>query len=149
VHRLHQPPGQEARPEAGATARSPPPSRWTLRTSRRAVPELADDRLSGIWRARHRSRLQLRTARRHLYRPDPDDLPKVARRERCLRAAARAPEAVALVVSDAMGSSRWPDAAPAWMLAAPDAPTLAWRAGPTKRPQRLLGARTALTGRGD
>jgi hypothetical protein len=143
VHRLHQPPGQEARPEAGATARSPPPSRWTLRTSRRAVPELADYRLRGIWRARHRSRLPLRTARRHLDRPDPDDLPKVARRERCLRAAARAPEAVALVVSDAMGSSRWPDAAPDGMLAAPDAPPR-WRGAPARPIARNASLAPAL-----
>jgi transposase len=145
VHRLHQPPGQEA----GATASSPPPSRWTLRTIRRSVPELADYSLSGIWRALHRSRLQLRTARLQLYSPDPDYQSQVARLERCLREAAREPEAVALVFLDEMGYYRWPAAARDWMRAAPDAPTLARRAGPTNRQQRLIGALNALTGRVD
>lgn len=148
VHRLHQPPGEEARQEAGATASSPPPSRWTLRTIRVWVPELADDSLSGIWRVLHRCRLRLRTARLQLYSPDPDDLSKVARLERCLRQAARDPDAVALVFVDEMGYYRWPDAARDWMRAAPDAPTLARRAGPTNRQQRLIGALNALTGRG-
>src|SRR5258708_19308713 len=48
-----------------------------------------------------------------------------------------------------MGYYRWPAAAPDWMLAAPDAPTLARRAGPTNRQQRLIGALNALTGRVD
>ncbi len=134
---------------AGATASSPPPSRWTLRTIRGAVPALADYSLSGVWRRLHRSRLGLRTARLQLYSPDPDYLPKVARLERCVRAAAREPEAVALVFVDEMGYYRWPAAAPDWMLAAPDAPTLARRAGPTNRQQRLIGALNALTGRVD
>jgi transposase len=134
---------------AGATASSPPPSRWTLRTIRGSVPAWADYRLSGVWRVLHRYRLGLRTARLQLYSPDPDYLPKVARLERCLREAAREPEAVALVFVDEMGYYRWPDAAPDWMLAAPDAPTLARRAGPTNRQQRLIGALNALTGRVD
>ncbi len=134
---------------AGATASSPPPSRWTLRTIRGSVPELADYSLSGVWRMLHRYRLGLRTARLQLYSPDPDYLPKVARLERCLREAAREPEAVALVFVDEMGYYRWPAAAPDWMLAAPDAPTLARRAGPTNRQQRLIGALNALTGRVD
>jgi transposase len=149
VHRLHQPPGEQARQEAGATASSPPPSRWTLRTIRVSVPALADYSLSGVWRLLHRCRVRLRSARLQLYSPDPDYLPKVARLERCLREAAREPEAVALVFVDEMGYYRWPDAAPDWMLAAPEAPTLAWRAGPTNRQQRLIGALNALTGRVD
>src|SRR5260221_4795652 len=64
----------------------------------------------------------------------------------CPREAARAPEAVALVLVDELGSSRWPEAAPDGMLAAPDAPTLARRAGPTNRQQRLIAAPGALTG---
>ncbi|HEX9414687.1 MAG TPA: hypothetical protein VF916_14370, partial [Ktedonobacterales bacterium] len=79
---------------AGATASSPPPSRWTLRTIRGAVPALADYSLSGVWRRLHRYRLGLRSARLQRYSPDPDYLPKLARRERCLRAAAREPGAV-------------------------------------------------------
>ncbi len=134
---------------AGATARSPPPSRWTWRTIRGAVPAWADYCLSGVWRVLHRSRRGLRTARLQLYSPDPDYLPKVARLERCLREAAREPEAVALVFVDEMGDYRWPDAAPDWMRAAADAPTLARRAGPTNRQQRRIGALNALTGRVD
>ena len=149
MQRLHQPPGEEARQEAGATASSPPPSRWTLRTIRISVPALADYSLSGVWRLLHRGRVRLRSARLQLYSPDPDYLPKVARLERCLREAVRAPQAVALVFLDEMGYYRWPDAAPDWMLAAPIAPTLAWRAGPTNRQQRLIGALNALTGRVD
>jgi transposase len=149
VQRLHQPPGEQARQEAGATASSPPPSRWTLRTIRVSVPVLADYSLSGVWRRLQRCRVRLRAARLQLYSPDPDSLPKVARLERCLREAVRAPQAVALVFVDAMGSSRWPDAAHDWMLAAPAAPTLAWRAGPTNRQQRLIGALNALTGQVD
>jgi transposase len=149
VQRLHQPPGEEARQEAGATASSPPPSRWTLRTIRVSVPAVADYSLSGVWRMLHRCRVRLRSARLQLYSPDPDYLPKVARLERCLREAVRAPQAVALVFVDEMGYYRWPDAAPDWMLAAPIAPTRAWRAGPTNRQQRLIGALNALTGRVD
>ena len=149
VQRLHQPPGEEARQEAGATARRLPPSRWTLRTIRASVPVVATYSLSGVWRVLHRARLGLRTARLQLYSPDPQYLPKVARLERCLREAARAPEAVALVFVDEMGYYRWPEAAPDWMLAAPDAPTLARRAGPTNRQQRLIAALNALTGQVD
>ena len=134
---------------AGATASSPPPSRWTLRTIRVSVPAVADYSLSGVWRLLHRCRVRLRSARLQLYSPDPDYLPKVARLERCLREAVRAPQAVALVFVDEMGYYRWPDAAPDWMPAAPQAPTLAWRAGPTNRQQRLIGALNALTGRVD
>src|SRR5258706_797885 len=149
VQRLHQPPGEEARQEAGAPARRVPPSRWTLRRIRASVPVVATYSLSGVWRVVHRARLGLRTARLQLYSPDPQYLPKVARLERCRREAARAPEAVALVFVDEMGSSRWPEAAPDWMLAAPDAPTLARRAGPTNRQQRLIAALNALTGQVD
>ena len=149
MHRLHQPPGEEARREVGATASSPPPSRWTLRTIRVSVPELVDYSLSGVWRLLQRYRVRLRRARLQLDRPDPDYLPKVARWERCLRQAARDPQAVALVFVDEMGYYRWPDAAPDWMLAAPDAPTLARRAGPTNPQQRLIGALNALTGQVD
>ncbi len=146
MQRLHQPPGEAARQEAGATASSPPPSRWTLRTIRVSVPAMAPYSLSGIWRVLQRCRLRLRMARLQQYSPDPDYLPKVAHLERCLRAAAREPGAVALVFVDEMGYYRWPEAAPDWMLGAPAAPTLARCAGPTNRQQRLIGALNALTG---
>src|SRR5260370_698857 len=149
VQGLHKPQGEEAGQEAGATARRLPPSRWTLRTIRASVPVVATSSLSGVWRVLHRARLGLRRARLQLYRPDPQYLPKVARLERCLREAARAPEAVALVFVDEMGSSRWPEAAPDWRLTDPDAPTPARRAGPTNRQQRLIAALNALTGQVD
>jgi transposase len=149
VQRLHQPPGEAARQEAGATASSPPPSRWTLRTIRVSVAELADYSLSGVWRVLQRSRVRLRSARLHLYSPDPEYRSKVARLERCLREAARTPEAVTLVFLDEMGYYRWPQAAADWMLAAPATPSLARCAGPTNRQQRLIGALNALTGRVD
>src|SRR5260370_3850582 len=88
VQRLHQPPGEEARQEAGATARRLPPSRWTLRTIRASVPVVATSSLSGVWRVLHRARLGLRRARLPLDRPDPDYLPNVARLERRLGHAA-------------------------------------------------------------
>ncbi len=110
---------------------------------------MADDRLSGVGRRLHRCRVRLRCARLQLSSPDPDSLPQVARLERCRRAAVRTPQAVALVFVDEMGYDRWPAAAPDGMLAAPDAPTLAWRAGPTTRQQRRIGAPGALTGRVD
>jgi transposase len=149
VHRLHQPPGEEARLEAGATPHSPPPSRWTLRTIRISVPVLAEYSLSGVWRVLQRWRIRLRTARLQAYSPDPDYVSKVAHLERCLRLAARAPSAVALVFIDEMGYYRWPAAAPDWMVGAPDAPTLARCAGATNRQQRLIGALNALTGQVD
>src|SRR5258708_5715208 len=76
-------------------------------------------------------------------------MPKFAHLERCLRAAAREPGAVALVFVDEMAYYRWPEAAPDWMLGAPAAPALARCAGPTNRHQRLIGALNALTGQVD
>jgi len=90
AHRLHQPPGEAARQEVGATARSPSPSRWTLRAIRVSLPALADYSLRGVWRLLHRCRIRLRSARLQLYSPDPEYLPKVARLERCVREAVRA-----------------------------------------------------------
>jgi DDE superfamily endonuclease len=149
VHRLHQPPGEAARQEVGATASSPFPSRWTLRTIRVSLPALAGYSLSGVWRLLHRCRVRLRSARLQLYSPDPEYLPKVARLERCLREAARWPEEVVLVFIDELGYYRWPEAAPDWMLSAPATPSLARRAGPTNRQQRIIGALNAWTGRVD
>jgi transposase len=149
VERLHQPPGEEARREAGATASSPPPSRWTLRTIRVSVPELADYSLSGAWRVLARCRVHLRAARLQMYSPDPEYQAKVAYLEDCLRAVVREPERRALLFLDEMGYTRWPDAARDWMLGAPAAPTRARRAGPNNRQQRIVGALNALTGQVD
>jgi DDE superfamily endonuclease len=74
----------------------------------------------------------------------------VAHLERCLRAAVRWPQEVVLLFLDEMGSSRWPESATAWMLAAPGvAARQAHQAGPTNRQQRLIGALNALTGQVD
>lgn len=149
IHRLHQPPGEEARQEASVTASGPAPSRWTLRTIRVSVPLLATYSLSGIWRVLQRSHICLRSARQQLYSPDPAYGSKVAHLERCLREAAGFPEATVLVFLDEMGYFRWPAAAPDWMLAAPASPTVTRPAGPTNRQQRIIGALNALSGRVD
>jgi transposase len=147
--RLHQPPGEEARQEAGATASSPPPSRWSLRTIRVSIPELAEYSLSGVWRVLARCQVHLRSARLQQWSPDPEDEPKVAHLEECLRAVARQPLRRAVLFLDEMGYTRWPEAARDWMAAAPAAPTLARRAGPNNRQQRIVGAFNALTGQVD
>src|SRR5258708_10869419 len=76
-------------------------------------------------------------------------MPKFARLEGALRAAARERGAVARVCVEEMAYYRWPEAAPDWMLGAPAAPALARCAGPTNRHQRLIGALNALTGQVD
>jgi hypothetical protein len=73
--RLHQPPGEEARREVGATPSSPAPARWTLRTVRTvraSVEAVADYSLSGLWRLLQRCRLRLHPLGAHLYSPDPE-----------------------------------------------------------------------------
>ncbi len=48
---------------------------------------------------------------------------------------------------DERGDSRWPQGATDWMRAAPGTTARSLHtAGPTHRPQRLIGARNALTG---
>src|SRR5260221_6431862 len=93
--RLHQPPGAEARRELGLAETSPPPSHWSLRTVRASVDALGAYSLSGVWRLLRCLHLQRRPLRDQLDSPDPDDVAKVARLERCLREAARNPAAVA------------------------------------------------------
>jgi len=57
---------------------------------------------------------------------------------------------VVLLFLDEMGSSRWPEGAADWMLAAPGgAARQVHKAGPTNRQQRLIGALNALTGQVD
>jgi hypothetical protein len=73
----------------------------------------------------------------------------VARVETGVRAAVRPPEEGVLVVRDELGDRRWPETARDGMLAAPPPAHQLHHAGPTQRQQRILGARTALTGRGD
>jgi len=117
-----------------------------LRTSRVSVSDLADYRLSGVWRVLVRCQVHLRSARLQQYSPDPDYQAKVAHLEDCLRAVAREPARQALLFLDEMGDTRWPDAARDWMVAAPAAPSVAQRAGPNNRQQRIVGALNALTG---
>jgi DDE superfamily endonuclease len=150
VERLHQPPGVEARRVLGLAAASPPPSRWSLRTLRASVDTLADDSLSGVWRLLQRCDVRRRPLRDHLYSPDPEYVAKVAHLERCLRETVRGPAEVVLLFLDEMGSSRWPERAADWQLAAPGATARQLhKAGPTNRQQRLIGALNALTGRLD
>lgn len=148
--RLHQPPGTEARQELGLAPASPPPSRWSVRTIRASVEPLAAYSLSGVWRLLQRLHLQRRPLRDPLSSPDPDYVAKVAHRERCLRAAVRWPQEVVLLFLDEMGSYRWPSVAPEWQLALPGAAaSQVHKAGPTNRPQRVIGALHALTGQVD
>jgi hypothetical protein len=48
--RLHQGPGEEARQQAAATSRGPPPGRWTLDTIRASFDWLTDCTRRGVWR---------------------------------------------------------------------------------------------------
>jgi hypothetical protein len=146
--RLHQPPGAEARRELGLAETSPPPSHWSRRTVRASVDALGAYSLSGVWRLLHCLHLQRRPLRDQLYSPDPDDVAKVARLQRCRREAARHPAAAVLVFLDEMGYSRWPEGARDWMPAAPCAADRVHKAGPTNRPQRLIGARERAHGPG-
>ncbi len=117
---------------------------------RASLAALADYSRSGVWRLLQRLGMHRRPLRDHLYRPAPDDGATVAHLERCRRGAVRDPQEVVLVFLDEMGSSRWPEGAADGMLAAPDgAPHSLHKAGPTKRQQRLIGARNAGTGQVD
>jgi hypothetical protein len=121
-----------------------------VRTVRASVAALADYSRSGVGRLLQRLGMHRRPRRDHRYRPDPDDGATVAHLERCRRGAVRDPQEVVLLFLDEMGSSRWPEGAADGMLAAPDgAPRSLHKAGPTKRQQRLIGARNACTGQVD
>jgi transposase len=147
--RVHQPPAEEARQEVGWAPGSPALARWTRRTVRASVQAVADDRLSGWWRRLQRAGVRVRRGADQLDSPDPADPHKVARLEHGLREAARQPEEVGVVLLDAMGSTRWPEPAPDGMLAAPHPPRQVHTAGSTNRPQRIIGALTALSGQVD
>ncbi len=148
--RLHQPPGAEARQELGLAPQTPPPVRWSLRTIRASVAAVADYSLSGVWRLLQCLPARRRPLRDHLYSPDPDYVAKVARLERCLRAAVRWPQEVVLLFLDEMGYYRWPDRTCDWMLAGPGVvASRLYKAGPTNRQQRLIGALNALSGQVD
>src|SRR5262249_13761070 len=101
------------------------------------------------WRLLRRCRVRLRPLDAHLYSPDPEYVPKVARLEHCLREAVRLREEVVLVFLDEMGYLRWPETARDWMPAAPHPARQLNNAGPTNRQQRIIGALNALTGQVD
>jgi hypothetical protein len=92
-----------------------PASRWTLRTIREAVPDLASYSLSGIWRWLQGQGIIWRTARSQLFSPDPADLTKRDHLLACLAEAAVTSDHVVVVFLDEMGFTRWPEPGPDWM----------------------------------
>jgi len=105
--------------------------------------------LSGVWRARERCRVGLRSGVVQQYSPDPDYISKRDNLFKCLNEAAKRPGRVELVSLDEMGYTRWPEPAPDRTGRAPDAPPLAARAEGPNRLWRIIGARNARTGRVD
>ena len=122
-------------------------NRWTLRSLRRAFPELSGYSPSGVWRAMRGLGLKLRSACVQQYSPDPEYTQKVRRLIRCLRAAARDPRRTIVLFLDEMGFCRWPEPAPDWSAAAPAAPPLADRRCSPNGLWRLVGALDACSGR--
>ncbi|MCA1600033.1 MAG: hypothetical protein LC769_13680, partial [Chloroflexi bacterium] len=116
---------------------------------RASFPWLAGMSLSGVWRLLQRCDLRMRSARVQHYSPDPDYPTKEAHLLTCLRAAAQAPEQVALVFLDEMGYYRWPDPTATWMPQAPAPVVATERGGTTQQQWRVIGALNALTGRVD
>jgi hypothetical protein len=139
---LQQGPGEEARPQATATAAGPPPSRWTLETIRATFDWLSNYTLSGVWRYLQRLDLRLRSARVQQFSPDPQYAAKVLELEMALWEARRYPDTVVAVFLDQMGFARWPAPAPDWAAAAP----VADRHGSKQGLWRTMGALNALTG---
>ncbi len=147
--RLAHAPGEEARQAVAPTAAGPAPTRWSLKAVRASFPWLTGMSLRGVWRLLQRCDLHLRSARVQQYSPDPDYVTKEAHLLACLRAAAEAPDRVALVFLDEMGSYRWPDPAATWMQRAPVPARETDRGGTTQQQWRVIGALNALTGRVD
>ena len=144
--RLRQGPGEEARQVVAVTPSTPVPSRWTLRTIRATFPWLHSYTLSGVWRMLRRWKLTLRSPRLQQFSPDPEDVPKVARREQCLRAAAAAPHRVVVIVLDEMGCTRWPEPAMTWAADDTDVRPGAERSGTNNQQWRIIGGVNAWTG---
>jgi transposase len=134
-------PGDAACREVAVGASGPAPSRWTLRTIRTSVDWLTDYTLSGVWRVLQSCGLGLHASCARLFSPDPDYASKVRRLHRCLRDAARHPDAVVAVFLDEFGYQRWPEVAPTWGLES----AVAQRAGNNQQ-WRTIGALNALTG---
>ena len=132
-----------------ATAATPPPSRWTLRTIRATFDIFGSMTLSGVWRALgRRFGIALRSGAVQHYSPDPEYATKYDHLIKCLNEAATMPDRVALVFLDEMGYARWPDPGPDWAGTAP-APPQADRAASPNRLWRIIGALNAVTGRVD
>jgi transposase len=131
------------------TPESPPPSRWSLRAIGASIAGWEDLSRSGVWRALQRLDLTLRAAAVQQFSPDPDYAAKAAALLTCVREAAAAPAAVAVLFLDETGYTRWPEPARTWSPAAPAARPVAARAGSKQQLWRLVGALNALTGQVD
>jgi hypothetical protein len=151
--RLRQAPGEAARQAVAPTAPAPPPSRWSFTQRVPAVratfPWWLDARLRGVWRLLQRCDWRRRAARVRHYSPDPAYAAQEARLLRCLHAVARHPTALALVLWDAMGSYRWPNAANTWSPRSPTPSPTTDPAGPHTKQWRGIGALNAVTGQVD
>jgi len=132
------------------TDKSPPPSRWTLRTIRATFDIFRDLTLSGVWRSlERRFGIALRSGRVQHYSPDPEYATKSEYLIKCLNEATTIPDRVALVFLDEMGYARWPDPAADWTGRPPGPRPTADRAKSPNRLWRIIGALNALTGRVD
>jgi transposase len=131
------------------TDKSPPPSRWTLRTIRATFGIFRDLTLSGVRRALERQGIGLRSAAVQHYSPDPEYMTKYDYICRCLNDAAMMPDRVASVFLDEMGYARWPEPAPDGTGTAPAPRPRTDRAASPNRLWRIIGALNAVTGRVD
>ena len=138
---LHAGPGEAARQEIAVGGSCPVPCRWTLRTIRVSVDWLSTYTLSGVWRVLQLCGLTLQASCVRLFSPDPDYHRKVQRLQRCLRDAARHPEAVVALFLDEFGYQRWPEVAPTWGAEV----AVAQRAGNNQQ-WRTIGCLNAVTG---
>lgn len=123
-----------------------PPSRWTLRAIRAAIPGLSGYSLSGVWRVLQRVRIGRRTTRVQQFSPDPGYSTKLERLLDCLGEAARADGHIRVVFMDQMGYTRWPEPGPTWAPQAPAPAPLTARQGSKQQLWRLVGALDALSG---
>jgi hypothetical protein len=124
-----------------------PPSRWTLRAIRAAVPGWASYTLSGVWRAVRRCQIGRRLARVQPFSPDPEYAAKLVHLEQCLAEAAAAPDRVVALCMDQMGYTRWPEPGRTWAASTPTPAPVAERGQSKQRQWRLVGAMNAATGR--
>jgi transposase len=125
---------------------SVPPSRWTLRSMRAALPGLAGYSLSGIWRVLQRVGIGRRGTRVQQCSPDPDYAAKLARLEACLGAAATADGRIRVLCMDQMGYTRWPEPGPTWAMRAPAPAPCTERHDSKQQLWRLVGALDVLSG---